>query len=81
MARLIKHERSEPYEFSKGSELPIYICACGLSKSKPYCDGSHKSTNHENDSDLYVYDDNNQPTVVATRERVETIKKAKRKRK
>ena len=41
MARLIQHERNTPYEIPEGTELPVWICACGLSKNKPFCDGSH----------------------------------------
>ncbi len=32
---------------AKGKELsvtdPTYLCRCGHSKSKPYCDGQHKN--------------------------------------
>jgi CDGSH iron-sulfur domain-containing protein 3 len=57
MARMIRHEKNAPYEVPEGTELPIYICACGLSKNKPFCDGSHKKTRDENPTDVYLYDD------------------------
>lgn len=67
MARLIKHERKEPYVMSEGTELPAYICACGLSKNKPFCDGSHKKISDEKASEIYVYDDNNQAVELSKR--------------
>jgi CDGSH-type Zn-finger protein len=57
MARLVEHERNKPYEIAEGTELPVYICACGLSKNKPFCDGSHKRTRDEDAAALYCYDD------------------------
>ena len=57
MARLVKHEKNAPYEIAEGAELPVYICACGLSKNKPFCDGSHKKTRDETQSETYLYDD------------------------
>src|ERR1700684_1354770 len=57
MARMVRHEKNSPYEIPEGTELPIYICACGLSKNKPFCDGSHKKTRDENPADVYHYDD------------------------
>jgi CDGSH-type Zn-finger protein len=63
MSRLIEHERKTPYEIAEGTELPVYICACGLSKNKPFCDGSHKRTRDEEDSALYAYDGNSRIKV------------------
>ena len=64
MARLIKHEQNVPYEIPEGTELPLYICACGLSKNKPFCDGSHRKTKDEDAADVYVYDDAGRVKVV-----------------
>ena len=63
MARIVRHERNSPYEVAEGTELPIYICACGLSKNKPFCDGSHKKTRDENPADVYLYDDTGRARV------------------
>ena len=57
MARMIRHEKTLPYEVPEGTELPLYICACGLSKTKPFCDGSHKRTADEAANEVYAYDD------------------------
>jgi len=64
MARMVKHERNLPYEVPEGTELPLYICACGLSKNKPFCDGAHRKTKDENAADVYVYDDSGRVQVV-----------------
>ncbi len=64
MARMVRHERNTPYEIPEGTELPAYICACGLSKNKPFCDGSHRRTRDENPEDSYVYDDQGRARVI-----------------
>jgi len=56
MPRMIKHAEMGPYEVPEGTELPIYVCGCGLSKNKPFCDGSHKKTRAEAAGELYEYD-------------------------
>jgi len=65
MARLVKHEEQRPYEIAEGTELPIYICGCGLSKNKPYCNGSHKKTRAEAAGEVYEYDENGNAKLVA----------------
>jgi CDGSH iron-sulfur domain-containing protein 3 len=57
MARMVRHEKSGPYEVPEGTELPAWICGCGLSKNKPFCDGTHKKTKDEAPNEVYVYDD------------------------
>jgi CDGSH-type Zn-finger protein len=64
MARMIRHERNAPYEIPEGTELPIYICACGLSKNKPFCDGTHKKTRDEEQAATYIYDENGRVKIV-----------------
>ena len=57
MPRLVKHAATGPFKIEQAEKFPIFICMCGLSKNKPYCDGSHKKTRDEEGSDIYVYDD------------------------
>jgi CDGSH iron-sulfur domain-containing protein 3 len=64
MARLVKHEKNGPYEVPEGTELPLWICGCGLSKNKPFCDGSHKKTRDEAPDELYTYDDQGRVPIV-----------------
>lgn len=63
MARLVKHDRNHPYEVKTKSGDVVYICACGLSKNKPFCDGSHKRTQDEDLNKIYVYDDSSRVEV------------------
>lgn len=57
MPRLVKHAATGPAKIDAVEKFPIWICMCGLSKNKPYCDGSHKKTRDEEAGELYVYDD------------------------
>ncbi|MEM0155843.1 MAG: CDGSH iron-sulfur domain-containing protein [Thermoplasmataceae archaeon] len=54
MSRLVLHERNRPYVVKAGDE-EIYLCGCGLSANKPYCDGTHKKTVDEK-SGVFIYD-------------------------
>jgi len=60
MAREVTHKANEPTPVSQ-EELDeqggtAYICQCGLSDNKPYCDGSHNQTSDEGEG-LYKYED------------------------
>ncbi len=57
MARLVICTENKPYKFEVNGEK-IAICQCGLSKNKPFCDGSHRKIKDEEEGKLYVYDEN-----------------------
>lgn len=78
MPRLIRLEATDPVKIDpsqfprdeQGNLKTIFICACGLSKKLPYCDGSHKPCRvNEQSGRLYVYD-RDRSRVVEEREDV-----------
>ena len=58
MAREVTREERGPAildESDMGDDDLIYVCQCGLSDSKPLCDGSHNATADEQDGVVYKY--------------------------
>lgn len=56
MARLVRRTATGPYKIEVGGEAK-FICGCGLSKTQPFCDGTHKNTARtEEDGKVYWYD-------------------------
>lgn len=63
MARLAYNDKKEPYEL-KDAKAPLWVCGCGLSKNKPFCDGSHKRCQDEEHNALYLYDDKSRVKIT-----------------
>lgn len=54
MARIVTLEATQPTPVIVGTETK-WICACGLSKNKPFCDGTHKACKTEESGKVYRY--------------------------
>ncbi len=54
MVRLAEHKEKGPMEVKVDNESK-WMCMCGLSKNKPFCDGAHKKTHDEKEEKVYVY--------------------------
>jgi CDGSH-type Zn-finger protein len=54
MARIVRHTARGPIKIEP-QQKPIWVCACGLSKNAPYCDGSHKACADEAESAEFEY--------------------------
>lgn len=76
MARLIRHDATKPFKIDPATLPPgkaIFICACGLSRNLPFCDGTHKGCVNEQPGTLYVYDESRQNVIE---QRVESVQPA-----
>ncbi|MBI4440276.1 CDGSH iron-sulfur domain-containing protein [Candidatus Woesearchaeota archaeon] len=63
MARLVEHDSIGPMEIKIGDESR-WICMCGLTKNKPFCDGSHKQCSGEEKGKVYTYSKDGKRTEV-----------------
>jgi CDGSH-type Zn-finger protein len=59
MARLVKLSATGPVKVEP-SDKPVFVCACGLSKRFPFCDGTHKTCRDEAEGQTFVYDEHGQ---------------------
>lgn len=61
MARLVEHDAEGPRKLDESDIDPekgdIAICQCGLSGQFPFCDGTHRETESEDDGTWYRYVD------------------------
>ena len=55
MSRLISTDATGPVEVKVGGESK-WICACGLSMNKPFCDGAHRACAGEVAGKVYRYE-------------------------
>ena len=54
MSREVTHDAQGPTVVDPDEhDGDIYVCACGLSDEKPFCDGSHRATADEADDVVY----------------------------
>lgn len=55
MARVVVHKEKNPMVIKVGGESK-WICMCGLTKNKPFCDAAHMQIKDEEEGKLYKYE-------------------------
>jgi len=73
MARIVIHTAKSPHVFNTPKGDVVAICMCGLSKNYPFCDGSHKKTQDEDDSVVYLYDMEGKKIDLSSSDRVRKV--------
>jgi len=63
MSRLVRHDAQGPAIVMVGEKV-VAVCQCGLSRNKPFCDGSHRATQGETPGQIYVYNPANERVEV-----------------
>jgi CDGSH-type Zn-finger protein len=67
MGRLVEHDATGPRILDESDIDPekgdIAVCQCGLSEDFPFCDGSHRQTETEEDDACYRYVDGERKEV------------------
>lgn len=67
MAREVTHTANGPTPVSEDDLEEqggtAFICQCGLSDNKPYCDGSHNETKGEEEDAVYKYTEDGRKTI------------------
>lgn len=67
MPRLVRFDATGPVKLEP-REKPYFVCACGLSRTFPLCDGTHKTAcPAEPPGKLCIYDDT-RSAIIETRD-------------
>ena len=64
MPRMVRHEATGPIRIDP-QDKPVFVCACGLSRTFPICDGAHKGCRDEDPAIVYVYEEGQRRPVDA----------------